>query len=111
MGSSPVPGTDDTRRQGTTEHARSAVNQGIDRSTTSKRSIPRSRTDTTENDTERPRVTPQITTHPLPAPEVAPSALPADLQFIVDAWTELPDAIKAGVLAMVRATLKRGDGE
>jgi hypothetical protein len=108
MGSSPVPGTDDTRRQGTTEHARTAVNQGIDRSTTSERSIPRSRTDTTENDAERPRVTPQIT----PSHRVVVSeALPADLQFIVDAWTELDEPIKAGLLAMVRATVKRGDRE
>jgi hypothetical protein len=33
------------------------------------------------------------------------------LAEIVDAWTILPEAIKAGVLAMVRATLKRGDAE
>jgi hypothetical protein len=37
--------------------------------------------------------------------------IPADLAEINRAWVELPDAIKAGVLAMVRATLKRGDGE
>jgi hypothetical protein len=35
--------------------------------------------------------------------------IPADLAEIVDAWTDLPDAIKAGVLAMVRATGKRRD--
>jgi hypothetical protein len=32
--------------------------------------------------------------------------IPADLGEIMDAWAELPDAIKAGVLAMVRATKK-----
>ena len=28
----------------------------------------------------------------------------ADLQVIVERWSELPDAVKAGILAMVRAT-------
>jgi hypothetical protein len=42
---------------------------------------------------------------------VVPEQLPADLRFIMDAWTEMPEAIKAGVLAMVRATVKRGDGK
>ncbi|MEE2641344.1 MAG: hypothetical protein VX768_12010 [Planctomycetota bacterium] len=28
----------------------------------------------------------------------------ADLQVIVEQWSELPDAVKAGILAMVRAT-------
>jgi hypothetical protein len=105
MGSSPVPGTPDRRRQQATEHARTAVNQGIERSTTSERSIPCSRTDTTENDAERPPVTPQITpSHCV----VVPEQLPADLAEIVDAWSGLPEAIKAGVLAMVRATVKQG---
>jgi hypothetical protein len=35
--------------------------------------------------------------------------IPADLAEIVDAWTDLPEAIKAAVLAMVRATVKGGD--
>jgi hypothetical protein len=106
MGSSPVPGTGDTRRQQATEHARTAVNQGIERSTTSERSIPCSRTDTTENDLARPPVTPQITpSHGV----VVPEALPADLRFIVDAWAELPEAIKAAMLAMVRTTVKGGE--
>jgi hypothetical protein len=37
--------------------------------------------------------------------------IPADLAEIMDAWTELPDAIKAAMRAMVRASVKRGDGE
>jgi hypothetical protein len=94
----------DTRRHGATEDAKTPSFQVVSTPSTSKHSIPPSRTDTTENDAERPRVTPQITTHPLPAPEVAPSALPADLQFIVDAWAELPEAIKACMLAIVRAS-------
>jgi hypothetical protein len=32
------------------------------------------------------------------------------LTEIVDAWAELPEAIKAAMLAMVRASVKRGDG-
>jgi hypothetical protein len=30
--------------------------------------------------------------------------IPDDLRFIVDAWTELPEAIQQAMLAMVRAT-------
>ena len=41
----------------------------------------------------------------------APEALPADLRFIVDAWADLDEPIKAAMLAMVKATVKRGDGE
>jgi hypothetical protein len=108
MGSSPVPGTPDRRRQQATEHARTAVNQGIERSTTSGRSIPCSRTEANGSEPERTPNTPQITPSHL---VVVPEQLPDDLQFIVDAWTELPDAIKAGLLAMVRATVNRGDGE
>jgi hypothetical protein len=37
-----------------------------------------------------------------------PDSLPDDLRFIVDAWADLPEASKAGVLAMVRATVKGG---
>jgi hypothetical protein len=107
MGSSPVPGTGDTRRQQATEHARTAVNQGIERSTTSERSIPCSRTEATEKEAERPPVTPEFTpSHCV----VVPEALPADLRFIVDAWADLDEPIKAAMLAMVRATLKRGNG-
>jgi hypothetical protein len=96
----------DRRRQQATEDATTAVNQGIGRSTASERSIPCSRTDTTENDAERPPVTLQITpSHCV----VVPESLPADLQFIVDASAELPDAIKAAILAMVRTTVKAGE--
>ena len=37
--------------------------------------------------------------------------IPADLAEIVDAWGDLPEAVKAAVLALVRATVKRGDAE
>jgi hypothetical protein len=90
----------DTRRQGATEDAKTPSFQAVLTPSESKRSIPCSRTDATENDAERPPVTPQITpSHRV----VVPEALPADLQFILDAWADLPEAIKAGLLAMVRA--------
>ena len=30
-----------------------------------------------------------------------------DLQSIIDHWSELPDAVKAGIVAMVRATQRK----
>jgi hypothetical protein len=36
------------------------------------------------------------------------SEMPADLQSVVSAWADLPDAIKAGILAMVRAAGSTG---
>jgi len=32
------------------------------------------------------------------------SPLPYDLQTIIDHWPDLPDAVKAGIVAMVRAS-------
>ena len=29
-----------------------------------------------------------------------------DLQAVIDAWADLPEAVKAGILAMVKATMK-----
>jgi hypothetical protein len=34
----------------------------------------------------------------------AQRALPDDLLLIIDRWPSLPDAVKSGILAMVRAT-------
>ena len=36
------------------------------------------------------------------SPAVA-AEIPQDLQAIIDAWPALPDAIRAGILAMVKA--------
>ena len=36
------------------------------------------------------------------SPAVA-AEIPQDLQDIIDAWPSLPDAIRAGILAMVKA--------
>ena len=32
-------------------------------------------------------------------------ALPTDLRRVVEAWPELPDAVKAGIVAMVKAAM------
>jgi hypothetical protein len=39
------------------------------------------------------------------------AATDPDLQSVVDAWPTLPDAVKAGILAMVRASSDRGRTE
>jgi hypothetical protein len=54
------------------------------------------RQEATDNDQKRLPVTTQITTRPLPED--------ADLAAVIDAWDRLPEAIKAGILAMVRAS-------
>jgi hypothetical protein len=33
------------------------------------------------------------------------------LALIIEAWPKLPEAIKAGILAMVKASAGEGDGE
>ena len=38
---------------------------------------------------------------PKPAPDAPP--IPADLAQVVEAWPMLPDALKAGILAMVQS--------
>ena len=44
------------------------------------------------------------------ATENAPSRpADADLAAIIDAWPALPGAIKAGILAMVKAASEKGD--
>jgi hypothetical protein len=32
-----------------------------------------------------------------------PEALPADLTAVIDAWPDLPEALRAGIVAMVKA--------
>ena len=97
-GSSPSPVISDRTRQTATEHVKTPVFSGDTAQSTPERSIPSSRTKTTGNGQERPPVTTQITTRMLPDDP--------DLAFVVDAWSYLPEAIRAGILAMVRATVK-----
>jgi len=35
-------------------------------------------------------------------------SLPVDLQLVVGAWERLPEALKAGIVAMVKASVKHG---
>jgi hypothetical protein len=58
-----------------------------------------SRTETNENDAERPPVTTKITTRA--------NFDDPDLAFVADNWTDLPAAIRAGILAIVRSALER----
>ena len=44
-----------------------------------------------------------------PASSCTPDA--SDLSLLVATWARLPDAIKAGIMAMVRTTLARSDAE
>ena len=60
-----------------------------------------SRTETNENDAERPPVTTQNTTEVLPADRTITDP---DLAEITHAWAGLPDAIRAAMIAMVRAS-------
>jgi hypothetical protein len=47
----------------------------------------------------------QLGSDPTPTPSPTPAApMPADLLVVVTAWPALPEPIKAGILAMVRAT-------
>jgi hypothetical protein len=62
-----------------------------------------SRTEANGSEPERTPNTPQITPSYC---VVVPETLPADLRFIVDAWTDLDEPIKAAMLAMVKATKK-----
>ena len=49
---------------------------------------------------------------PPTATKNATRATPADpeLAALVDAWPALPEAVRAGIVAMVRATLRESDG-
>jgi hypothetical protein len=41
---------------------------------------------------------------PCPAKAVSGQKIPDDLARVIDAWNHLPEAIKAGILALVNAT-------
>ena len=40
--------------------------------------------------------------------DITGDALPADLRELIDAWPRLPDAVRAGIMAMVRVSRKKG---
>jgi hypothetical protein len=114
-GSSPSPVTRAETPKDPANHAKSPAFQAVSVKRSSERLDSPSRHQAHQNELVRRPDTDQNTdrdaTTVHPVYEVARSAFPADLRFIVDAWTDLPEAIKAGVLAMVRVTLNRGDGE
>jgi hypothetical protein len=62
------------------------------------RSTPPSRQDANDNDQKRPLTATQNATHPLPED--------ADLIAVIEAWDQLPEAIRQGIVAMVRASKK-----
>jgi hypothetical protein len=66
---------------------------------------PSSQTKTGE-DTKRPvRATESATYDVAENREVTPP-LPADLRSIVDAWDEIPEVVRSGIVAMVKAASK-----
>jgi len=60
-----------------------------------------SRQDTTDSASIRPLTATQNATHPCQSAVTNDPALAA----VVDAWPELPEALKAGIVAMVKAAL------
>jgi hypothetical protein len=75
------------------------INSESSASSKSTHSIASTHRETTDGDTERTEDTPDFTSAP-------PVPLPADLAEIVHAWNELPEAIRAAMLAVVRASKK-----
>jgi hypothetical protein len=65
---------------------------------TPEHAIPASRQNKTYRDITRPRRTPQNTPHGAEGNRTDP-----DLEKVVEAWPDLPAAVKAGIVAMVRA--------
>ncbi len=99
-GSSPSPVTEQRTHRKAREHVKKPGNPGVFGMAEPELSRPSSRTQANENELERPPVTTQITTHPLPGDEIV---IPADPAEFVYPWKELPEAIRAGILAMVRS--------
>jgi hypothetical protein len=50
-------------------------------------------------------IAPTLTAHG----QRAAQKTPPDLTAVIDAWPKLPEAIKAGILAMVKAASEGGD--
>ncbi len=73
------------------------ANYGVKPSSPSAQSLPSSRQDTTDSASIRPPTATQNATHLLPDDP--------GLAAVVDAWPDLPEAIKAGIVAMVRAAV------
>ena len=61
---------------------------------------------TTTCKTAKTQLTPQLTPKSQKQAKIDTSELPPDLAEIVAVWPELPEPVKAGVLAMVKAAAK-----
>ena len=101
-GSSPSPVISDRTRQKATPSVKTPGNPGVSSSSTPDHPIPSSRQKATQADPKRPLTTPQNTPQ---GTEGIRSADP-DLAGIVDAWPGLPEAIKARIVALVKAAGK-----
>ncbi len=69
-------------------------------------SVPRSNNATLQNpktcETAKQQLTPQLTPKSSKQPEIDTAELPVDPAEIVAIWPELPEPVKAGILAMVK---------
>jgi len=99
-GSSPSPVT---KAQSTGNTQETLRNEGFSLRSHSEIPESSSRTQTNENDAERPPVTTEITTLPV--------SDDPDFSVIAHNWTDLPQAIRQGIVAMVNAAVKRGGAE
>jgi hypothetical protein len=62
----------------------------------------------TELHGNEPESSPRATVCATVSRVVAPEGLPADLQSIVDAWDDIPAALRTGIVAMVLAARSNG---
>ena len=99
-GSSPSPVISTENHENSQETLR---NEGFLLRTRPELALSLSRTETNENHTERLAATTETTTLPLSD----------DLEFgiVAAAWTDLPAVIRRAIVAMVRASAKRGSAE
>jgi hypothetical protein len=91
MGSSPVPGIHDSNRQ---NPSKTGIAKGLGQSG--------------KPSQVRQQAAVSAPIRPLTATENATSVLPADtgLATVIDDWDRLPEAVRAGIVAMVKAAAK-----
>jgi hypothetical protein len=94
-GSSPSPVIGTESHENSQETLR---NEGFSMRSRSDLPLLSSRTETNEHDAECPPITTEFTTRPI--------FDDPDLAVVAEAWTDLPDAIRQGIVAMVRASNK-----
>jgi hypothetical protein len=97
-GSSPSPVTKAQSTGNTQETLRS---EGFSMRSRPDTSLSSSRTETNENDAGRPPVTTEFTTRVVPDDP--------DFAIVAESWDRLPELIRQGIVAMVRAARNGGD--